>query len=78
MRQNFRFNLTYYEGDNFSDSFFHHIFETENCRILLVTRYKKLPNPGSEMWKTKLQKIVGNLLARLDELWKLYMNGMVI
>ena len=30
------------------------------------------------MWKIKLQKIVGNLLARLDELRKLYMNGMVI
>ena len=28
--------------------------------------------------KIKLQKIVGNLLARLDELRKLYMNGMVI
>ena len=30
------------------------------------------------MWKIKLQKIIGNLLARLDELRKLYMNGMVI
>ena len=30
------------------------------------------------MWKLKLQKIVGNLLARLDELRKLYMKGMVI
>ena len=30
------------------------------------------------MWKIKLQKIIGNLLAWLDELWKLYMNGMVI
>ena len=24
--KNFRCNLTYYEGDNFSDSFFHHFF----------------------------------------------------
>ena len=31
--ENFRCNLTYYEGDNFSDTFFHHIFESENFRI---------------------------------------------
>ena len=31
--ENFICNLTYYEGDNFSDSFFHHIFESENLRI---------------------------------------------
>ena len=37
--------------------------------------YEKYPNVGSEMWKIKLQKIVGNLL---DKLRKLYMNGMVI
>ena len=30
---------------------------------------------GSEMWKIKLQKIVGNLLGKLR---KLYMNGTVI
>ena len=30
---------------------------------------------GSEMWKIKLQKIVGNLL---DKFRKLYMNGTVI
>ena len=30
------------------------------------------------MWKIKLQKIVGNLIARLDDHQKLYMNGMVI
>ena len=28
--ENFRCNLTSYEGDNFSDSFFHHIFESKN------------------------------------------------
>ena len=53
----------HYEGENFSDSSFHLIFESEN------------PNLGSEMWKMKLQKILGNLL---DELPKLYMNGTVI
>ena len=31
--KNFRCNLMYYEGDNFSDSFFHLIFESENFRI---------------------------------------------
>ena len=30
---------------------------------------------GSEMWKIKLQKIVGNLLGKFR---KLYMNGTVI
>ena len=34
-----------------------------------------MPNLGSEMWKIKIQKILGNLL---DELRKLYMNGTVI
>ena len=38
--ETFRCNLTYYEGDNFSDSFFHHIFEPENFRIFF-TRYEK-------------------------------------
>ena len=38
--ENFRWNLTYYEGDNFSDSFFNHIFEPENFRIFF-TRYEK-------------------------------------
>ena len=36
--ENFRCNLTYYEGDNFSDSFFHHIFESENFRIPFYLR----------------------------------------
>ena len=31
--ENFRRNLTYYEGDNFSDSSFHHSFESENFRL---------------------------------------------
>ena len=37
--------------------------------------YEKYPSLGSEMWKIKLQKIVGNLLGKLR---KLYMNGTVI
>ena len=34
-----RCNLTYYEGENFSDSSFHHIFESENFRLPFF--YKK-------------------------------------
>ena len=46
-----------------------------NPKIFRFLFYEKYPNMGSEMWKIKLQKIVGNLL---DKLRKLYMNGMVI
>ena len=28
--------------------------------------YEKYPNPGSKMWKIKLQEVVGNLLAWLN------------
>ena len=56
--ENLRCNLTYYESENFSDSFLHHSFES-----------------GSEMGKSKLQKIVGRLL---DELKKLYLNRTVV
>ena len=75
--ENFRCNLTYYEGDNFSDSFFHHIFESENFRIPFYLR--KIGYQGRKMWKIKLQKILENLLAWLhdcfeakwkSELWK--------
>ena len=31
--ENFRWNLTYYEIETFSDSSRHHIFESENFRI---------------------------------------------
>ena len=30
LTENFRFNLTYYESENFTDSSLHHIFESEN------------------------------------------------
>ena len=56
----------------FSDSSHQHIFESENFRFSLLYEYHNL---GSEMWKFKLQKIIGNLL---DKLRKLSMNGMVI
>ena len=48
-----------------------------NPKILdfLLSLYGKQPDLGSEMWKIKLQKIVGNLLEKLR---KLYMNGTVI
>ena len=39
------------------------------CFFLFI--YEKKPNPRSEMWKIKLQKTVGNLLAWLDELPKI-------
>ena len=55
--ENFRCNLTFYESDNFSNSSLHRIFESENFRF---------PNLGSEMWKIKLQKIVGNLLGSFE------------
>ena len=31
--EDFRSNLMYYEGENFSDSSVHHIFESENFRF---------------------------------------------
>ena len=36
--KNFRCNLTYYEGENFSYSSFHHIFESENFRFPFATK----------------------------------------
>ena len=62
--KNLRCNLTYYEGENFSDSSFHHIFESENSLTW-----------GVKCEKLNFRKILGNLL---DELWILYMNGTVI
>ena len=35
--ENFRCNLTYYESETFSDSFLHHIFESENFRFPLFS-----------------------------------------
>ena len=46
-----RCNLTYYEGENFSDSFFHHIFESENSLTW-----------GVKCGKLDFTKILGNLL----------------
>ena len=68
--ENFRCNLTYYESKNFTDSFLHHILESESFRLPFF--YEKYNNLWSEMWKIKLQKIVGNLL---DKPRKLYMNA---
>ena len=31
--ENFRCNLTYYQSENFTNSFLHHIFESENFRF---------------------------------------------
>ena len=55
----------------FFQSSLHRIFESENL-------YEKQPHLGSEscqMWKIRIQKIVGNLLHKLR---KLYMDGMVM
>ena len=58
--ENVRGNFKFYEGENFSDSSIHRIFESENFRFPFSVK-KKL-NPGSEMQKIKLQEMVGNLL----------------
>ena len=64
----------YYEIEIFYDSL---SITFLNPKILdfLLSLYGKQPDLGSEMWKIKLQKIVGNLLEKLR---KLYMNGTVI
>ena len=36
--ENFRCNLTYYEGENFSDSSLYHIFESEILGLLFSTK----------------------------------------
>ena len=71
--ENFRCNFSFYERENFSDSYLNHIFESENFRFLSST--KDGITWGSEMSKIKLQRIVGNLL---DKFRQLYMNGTVI
>ena len=69
----FRCNLSFYECKNFSNSYLNHIFESEDFRSPFFF-YEKQHYLGSEMWKTKLQKIVGNLP---DKFRKFYINGTV-
>ena len=57
--ENFRCNLKFYESNNFSDSSFHLIFESEKFRIPFST--KNILTWGSEMQKIKLKKMVGNI-----------------
>ena len=52
--ENCRCNLKFYESENFSDSSVHRSFESR--------KFFFFPNPGCEMWKIKLRKIIGNLL----------------
>ena len=66
--------LKYYESNTFLDSSPCRIFDDENCWFSFSTK-NNLPCKGSEMRKIKLQKIVGNLL---DKLRNLYANGTVI
>ena len=72
--ENFRCNLTYYEGDNFSDTFFQHIFESENYRIpfyslrkTCLTRWVKCEKlkvgcPWPELWKTTIDLIAAHFV----------------
>ena len=55
--------FNYYEIENYSDFFLHHIFEAENFSFLFSTK------------TIRRQKIVLNLT---DKLGKLYMNRTVI
>ena len=71
--EEFSRKLSFYECENFSDSFRHHIFESENPRFPFFLT-KKQHYLGSEEWKIKLQKIEGNLLHKFR---KLYMYGTV-
>ena len=48
LSENCRCNLKFFEGDNFSDSYFYQIFESGNFRSFLL--WKKL-NLGGEKWK---------------------------
>ena len=47
--ENFRCNVKFYESENFSDSFLHRLFESENFRFPFPM--KKKANLGTEMWK---------------------------
>ena len=68
--ENFRCNLSFYERENFSDSYLNHTFESEHFRFLFST--KNSITWGGKSQKFTLQKIVGNLL---DKFRKLYMNA---
>ena len=61
--QHFRCNLTFNETENFSDSSLHDLFESENVRFPFSVKHSL--TVGSEIWKIKLQKTVGNLLDKL-------------
>ena len=52
--ENFRYNLKFFEGDNFSDSYFYQIFESGNFRFPFC--YEKKLNLGGEKWKIQFQK----------------------
>ena len=52
--ENFRCNLKFFEGDNFSDSYFYQIFESGNFRFPFC--YEKKLNLGGEKWKIQFQK----------------------
>ena len=68
----FRCNLTFYESKNFLIPLSITFLNPEILGLLFCEKY---PNLGSEVWKIKLPKILGNLL---DKIRKLHMNGTVI
>ena len=61
--KHFRCNLTFNGTENFSDSSLHDLFESENVRFPFSVKHSL--TVGSEIWKIKLQKTVGNLLDKL-------------
>ena len=72
--ENFRCNLSFYERENFSDSYLNHTFESEHFRFLFSK--KNSITWGVKCQKFTLQKIVGNLLDKFRKLYvNVWMNG---
>ena len=69
----FLMQLTYYESENFSDSFLHHILEPESFKFPFL--WKNSLTWGVKCEKLNLRKLLGHLL---DKLRKLHTSGTVI
>ena len=58
----FTCNLTNYEGENFSDSSFHHILESENFRFPFFENFTRMERSSRTFFAVlKLDKILGNI-----------------